>query len=138
MASKYYKILRAHEEINWLNVECRRLQAWVDYEDQNILTISNQLWTSSCDPAAYALAAELYALHTERQQVNNIHRARLTAIYTIDGYSGTPPEGLGKAAINQELLNELEGNSEVFVEQDDALYDKILRLGDCVGCMGNS
>ncbi|KAI6006140.1 hypothetical protein EDC04DRAFT_2550530, partial [Pisolithus marmoratus] len=32
MAIKYFKLLRAHEEINWLNVEVRQLQAWVDNE----------------------------------------------------------------------------------------------------------
>ena len=54
MAAKYFKLLRAHEEINRLNVEVRRLQAWVDYETADIKQIAEGL--SAWDPL---LSAEL-------------------------------------------------------------------------------
>ena len=54
MAAKYFKLLRAHEEINRLNVEVRRLQAWVDYETTDIKQIAEGL--SARDPL---LSAEL-------------------------------------------------------------------------------
>ena len=54
MAAKYFKLLRVHEEINWLNVEVRWLQAWVDYEIVDIKQIAEGL--SAQDPL---LSAEL-------------------------------------------------------------------------------
>ena len=36
VANKYFKVLRAHEEIYRLNIEVRRLDAWITHEDQVI------------------------------------------------------------------------------------------------------
>ena len=57
MAAKYFKLLRAHEEITRLNVEVRRLQAWVDHETADIKQIAEGL--SARDPL---LSAELQVL----------------------------------------------------------------------------
>ena len=54
LAVKYFKLLRAHEEIHRLNVEVRRLQAWIDNETTEIKQIAAGL--SVQDPL---LSAEL-------------------------------------------------------------------------------
>ena len=54
LAVKYFKLLRAHEEIYRLNVEVRRLQAWIDHETAQIKQIAAGL--SAQDPL---LSAEL-------------------------------------------------------------------------------
>ena len=54
LAVKYFKLLRAHEEIHRLNVEVGRLQAWIDNETTEIKQIAAGL--SMQDPL---LSAEL-------------------------------------------------------------------------------
>ena len=54
LAVKHFKLLRAHEEIYRLNVEVRRLQAWIDNETMEIKQIAAGL--SVQDPL---LSAEL-------------------------------------------------------------------------------
>jgi hypothetical protein len=40
MATKYFKITWAHEEILWLNVEIQWLAHWIDHDDKKILRFS--------------------------------------------------------------------------------------------------
>ncbi|KAI0249685.1 hypothetical protein BJV78DRAFT_1129325, partial [Lactifluus subvellereus] len=122
VANKYFKILRAQEEINRLNVEVRRLNAWVQHEDATLLAAVNMATGSN-------LTAELRHRYEGRRRINNIHRVRILAIYHLEGYSGpgpfvTPlseaPDGLG------EELQDEEGQ----VDEDDTVQDEVLRLGD--------
>ncbi|KIM57629.1 hypothetical protein SCLCIDRAFT_57162, partial [Scleroderma citrinum Foug A] len=86
MAVKYFKLLRAHEEITQLNVEVRRLQAWVDSETTEIKQITTEL--SAQNPP---LSAELQVLFHRQLRVNNQHQLRLQRIYDLEGYSGVRP-----------------------------------------------
>ena len=52
MAVKYFKLLRAHEEINRLNVEIRRLQAWVDNETTEIKRIATEISAQNSVPCS--------------------------------------------------------------------------------------
>jgi len=83
MAIKYFKLLRAREEITRLNVEIPRLQAWVDTEDSEMKKCATQLQTT-----APLLAAEISEVHRRRQRVNDIHRTRLARIYSLTHYDG--------------------------------------------------
>ena len=86
MAVKYFKLLRAHKEINRLNVEVRQLQAWIDNETAEIKQIAAEL--SAQSPL---LSAELWALFYCQQCINIQHQLQLQCIYDLEGYSGVQP-----------------------------------------------
>ena len=101
MAVKYFKLLRAREEITWLNVEVRRLQAWVDSETTEIKQIATEL--SAQNPP---LSAELQVLFHRQLRVNNQHQLQLQRIYDLEGYSGVRPiveHGTGGEDEDEEL-----------------------------------
>ena len=75
MAVKYFKFLRAHKEIGWLNIEVRQLQAWVDAETKDIEQVAEEVETQ--DPL---LSAELQALACRQQHINIQHQLRLQCI----------------------------------------------------------
>ncbi|KAF8235935.1 hypothetical protein L208DRAFT_1023498, partial [Tricholoma matsutake] len=81
VANKYFKVVCAHEEINRLNMEICRLDAWVKYEDAAMKTAVEM----ATNPA---LAAKLRHRYTEQRKVNLLHCAHISAIYCLDGYSG--------------------------------------------------
>jgi hypothetical protein len=86
MANKYFKIIRAQEEITRLNVETRRLQAWVDTEDSDIERMATEL-----DSTDTLLAAELRLLFNRQRRINDVHRNHLACIYSLPGYTGSIP-----------------------------------------------
>ncbi|KAI6041721.1 hypothetical protein EDC04DRAFT_2601503 [Pisolithus marmoratus] len=86
MAIKYFKLLRVHEEINWLNVEVRWLQAWVDNEVMDIKWVAAGLSVQTP-----LLSAELQVLFDHQQRVNTQHQLWLQRIYDLKGYSGVQP-----------------------------------------------
>ena len=117
VANKYFKFLRAHEEIYRLNIEVRRLNAWITHEDQVI--------KSAIDTTTdLHLAAELRHRYAERQRVNNLHRIRILAIYCLEGYSGPGPF---VPEVNTDG-NHI-GSDEELIDDDD-LEDEVLRLGE--------
>jgi hypothetical protein len=119
VADKYFKMLRAQEEIHRLNVEVRRLDAWVRHEDQLILSAAN----AATDPH---LAAELRRRHAERRRVNVLHRTRISAIYCLEGYSGPGPF----VPDDPVPLEEQPDDNEALVDEDDRIQDEVLRLED--------
>ncbi|KAG1802335.1 hypothetical protein EV424DRAFT_1474690 [Suillus variegatus] len=86
MANKYFKIICAQEEITRLNVEIRRLQAWVDTEDSDIEWMATEL-----DSTDTLLAAELQLLFNRQCWINDVHRNHLACIYSLPGYTGSIP-----------------------------------------------
>ncbi|KAG6369425.1 hypothetical protein JVT61DRAFT_14862 [Boletus reticuloceps] len=89
MLIKYFKVLRSKEEIIRLNVEIRRLAAWVDQDEKDIAAAEEIFRETGSD----GLATETRLFYAERHRVNNIHRQILCKIYQMDGYSGQMPEG---------------------------------------------
>ena len=116
MAVKYFKLLRAHEEINWLNVEVRRLQAWIDSETTEIKQIAAALSTQSP-----LLSAELWALFYRQQRVNIQHQLRLQCIYDLEGYSGVRP-----------VIEHERGGED---KDEEAEGDEAQRLDACINVM---
>lgn len=86
MTNKYFKIIRAQEEITRLNVEIRHLQAWVDMEDADIERMATEL-----DSTDTRLAAELWLLYNRQHRINDMHRNCLAHIYRLPGYTGCIP-----------------------------------------------
>ena len=118
MAVKYFKLLRAHEKINWLNVEVRRLQAWIDNETAEIKQIVAEL--SAQRPL---LSAKLWALFYRQQCINIQHQLRLQCIYDLEGYSGV------------QLVIEHERGGED--KDKEAEGDEAQRLDACINVMSH-
>jgi hypothetical protein len=129
VANHYFKILRAREEIQRLNVEVGRLAAWVDDEDTHLQSTFKSLLES--DPA---LSHEIRCVYEERKRVNDVHRRRIDAIYDLPGYSGlrrVEREGIveGDAA---EMMADLRGARSIEADEDDDLCDEVDRLQSCI------
>jgi hypothetical protein len=75
MGIKYFKTLRAKEEIVRLDVEICRLRVWADEEDSAIKHAASDL--ESTEPT---LAAEIWEHYRKQHRVNNIHRSRLASL----------------------------------------------------------
>ena len=118
MAVKYFKFLRAHKEINWLNVEVRWLQAWIDNKTAEIKQIMAEL--SAQSPL---LSAKLWALFYCQQRVNIQHQLWLQCIYDLEGYSGV------------QLVIEHERGGED--KDKEAEGDEAQRLDACINVMSH-
>ena len=116
MAVKYFKLLRAHEEITRLNVEVRQLQAWVDGETMEIRQIVAEL--SAQNPL---LSAELWVLFHCQHRVNNQHQVWLQRIYDLKEYSGVRP-----------IVDHERGGED---EDEELEGDEALRLDACMTVM---
>jgi hypothetical protein len=85
---KYFKLRRAHEEIERLNVEVRRLRTSIHDEELRATAVINELSVS--DPL---LSLELQRQWRLRAGVNAVHAFRLDQIELQPGFSGT--RGIG-------------------------------------------
>jgi hypothetical protein len=124
MAINHFKVLRAHEEIARLNVEARRLDAWLAHEDRHLASVASEL--RDAEPL---LSAEIHSLSTVRRSIHDLHRSRLRELYRLKGYSGPGPYSPS---------GPIEGDDEstddpwLAPDDDDAVCDEVLRLGDCL------
>jgi hypothetical protein len=122
VANKYFKVQRAQEEIERLNVEVCRLDAWITHENRVLVSAIQTV----ADPH---LAAELHHRYTERRRVNSIHRIQISAIYRLDGYTGPGPFISHSEDEGDPIVDEL-AQDEGLVDEDDGAQDELLRLGD--------
>jgi hypothetical protein len=111
VAAKFFKIVRAKEEILRLNVEIGHLATWLDDED-NI----HALTVTSLSTANPPLASELCRISHARRQVNDQHRAKLSQIYNLSGYTGTPLVSTSKP-----LVNQLDSTTRMNDDEDDLM-----------------
>ncbi|KAH7917652.1 hypothetical protein BV22DRAFT_1108532 [Leucogyrophana mollusca] len=120
-AAKYFKLVRAQEELVHLNVEIHRLQAWISFDDHALLSAAADL-----EMHKPLLAAAMRSLHAERSRVNQIHRSWLSRIYALSGYTGLRPCGsAGEGCSDDEdCVNE--------IPDDDILNDEMNRLEDFI------
>lgn len=133
IANNYFKIQRAREEIQRLNVEVARLSAWVDHEDAHLKSTFESLVES--DPT---LSHEIRCMYEERRRVNDVHRGRIRAIYELPGYSGSrgmetrgADEGRGPGDA-KEMMADLRGTQSIEADEDDVLCDEADRLQACM------
>lgn len=85
---KYFKLQRAHEEIQRLNIEIRRLRTAIHDEDLTVNATINSLLTSN-EP----VGLELQRRWRSRAAINAAHLFRLERIMLQAGFSGK--RGLG-------------------------------------------
>jgi hypothetical protein len=88
IASHYFKVLRAHEEMHRLNVEIHRLYTAIHDEEHHMLKISDSLLLT--DPQA----AKVCIIYHSHVRINQVHLARLRAITKLLGYSGSLERGV--------------------------------------------
>lgn len=122
MAVKFFKVLRSHEEVTRLNVEIGRLGAWVQFEDQQILSTINSLR----DEGSIMLSAELERQFAEQHRINNFHRMHLYKTSQLTGYNGLPPPSLH----NQALIVDLDDEDDD--DENGDLYDEASRLANTI------
>ncbi|KAI6022985.1 hypothetical protein BKA83DRAFT_4627227 [Pisolithus microcarpus] len=120
MMMKYYKLRRSQEEIIRLNVEIRRLQAWLDFDGEK-MKLAAQGFRDSGSPG---LASEMESMYGERVRVNDFHRVQLQKIYEMPGYTGCRP-------IGDQVRVMHDGASDEYEEEDNDDDDsEAFRLGD--------
>ncbi|KAH7904479.1 hypothetical protein BJ138DRAFT_1019105, partial [Hygrophoropsis aurantiaca] len=120
MATKYFKVARAREEIVRLNVEIRRLHAWADAEDQLLQTTADAVQARSP-----LIAAEMRSILNKQSRVNHIHRTRLTRIYKLDEYSGFRPTQINPDGTD---VDEVDAARQDGLIPDDEATDESMRL----------
>jgi hypothetical protein len=125
IASKHFKIIRAHKEINRLNVEIRQLARWIDDEDQHFKNVATTLTENSSH-----LAAELSAIASSHRCINDDHHARLKKVYCLNGYTGWKPPPALNNACTEEPANGMGIRDIINTDDDNALCDEVQRLTD--------
>ncbi|KAG2125460.1 hypothetical protein DEU56DRAFT_873092 [Suillus clintonianus] len=127
VAGKYFKIICAREEIERLNIEISRLQRWLEDEDAHLLTTATSLEANQP-----ALAHEIHRLHDKRVRMNNVHRARLQAIYGIPGFCGIRVLETSNDADMGAVIDELQSAAPIEIDEDDILCDEAACLESCI------
>jgi len=136
-ANKYFKLLRAEEEVHRCNVEVARVQAWVDEDD---MAMSRAVAKhEGSDPT---FAAHLKVLQIQRRHVNDHLRTRLGQIYKLPKYSGPLPRVAASApptpstvpptTLNTGLEDHVNGDHSDNEDEphDDEDEDETLRMTD--------
>jgi hypothetical protein len=128
VATKYFKVIRAQEEIIRLNVEIHRLHRWVSDEDKHLIAKLDNLQKAD-KPLAAALSAYTSMCH----RVNDIHHRRLKTLYKLKGFTST------RVDVEDTIVSEAEDIlvSEVdltglMADEDDTLNDEMHRLAECI------
>ncbi|KAI5985604.1 hypothetical protein EDD15DRAFT_2390125 [Pisolithus albus] len=122
-ATKYFKVARAREEITCLNVEVKRLHAWVDFEDAQFRSVIDAL--QNTNPP---LSREVLRQYEQWHRINNAHRIRLTSIYELPGYTGEEWVSVGD---ERGVDIELSTTTVISPDEDDTLCDEANRLDTC-------
>ncbi|KAI0751728.1 hypothetical protein C8Q80DRAFT_1098477 [Daedaleopsis nitida] len=125
LMNKYFKLCCAHVEIERLNVEVPRLQAWVDSDAPHILATAEKLMDSQP-----LLSAELRELYSECCRVNNVIRVQLQKLYVLPGYTGPR---LMTVTISSDGDGQKQG--AMLPDEDDQLNEEALSLEETVSRM---
>jgi hypothetical protein len=141
VAAKYFKILRAQEEIVRLNVEVRRLRTAMLDGDARFRSCISRLQISDPD-----LSAEMEEIRQDRLRVDSVHQVRLDCIESLVGFSGQRGRGfhvnldmdmypdlapIAEAEEMTRIQGEDNGNAEDDdIAADDELNDTMIQLGE--------
>lgn len=113
-ATAYFKLARAREEINRVNVEARRLRTFIEDEEEDLLWHVERL--QATNPA---LSYQLRKRRTSLVAVNHIHRRRLTALEGLEGYSGIPTRGVRVGCAERPRRATPASSSSMALDADD-------------------
>ena len=136
-ANKYFKLLRAEEEVHRCNVEVARVQAWVDEDDMSMSRAVAK--HEGSDPT---FAAHLKVLQIQCCHVNDHLHTRLGQIYKLPKYSVPLPRVAASApptpstilstTLNPRLEDHVNGNHSDDKDElhDDEDEDETLQMTD--------
>jgi hypothetical protein len=118
IASKYLKIIHAHEEINRLNVEIWQLAMWIEDKDRHFKNVATLTRTS------LHLSAELAAIALSHCHINDDHHTCLQKVYCLNRYTGwkPPPKALNNT-FTQEPANGMGMQDIINTDDNNALCD---------------
>ncbi|KAF8126200.1 hypothetical protein EV363DRAFT_1298820 [Boletus edulis] len=116
--TQFFKVKRSHEEICQLNVEVRRLQLWVDHDENQLKSAALDLQRTSSK-----LAGAMDQLYADHCRINCVHHVKLQQLYGLVGYTGQQP-GLNVMQTVPDIDSE--------DEEDQSIQDEALRLGDAL------
>lgn len=131
-----FKVTRAREEIERLNVEVQRLRTWLFVEDEQY----RHAIAITLGKGQAALAAELRAQHRRRRAVNNSHHHILNKVENLRGFTGK--KGMGTPAgwtaemvarlrqSNVEVPTDESGGEEAAELEREACRDDVSRLAE--------
>lgn len=88
IASKYFKIIWAHEELIQLNMEIHRLHTSICNESIQLNTVLNKLHITDS-----LLASEVEYYHDFWWQINSVQLAWIQATYSLAGFNGIAEAG---------------------------------------------
>lgn len=118
---RYFKLCRAREEIQRLNVEVRRLLTWIQDEKKHTEQIIERL--SVNEPL---LADELRKRWTLRSSVNAAHLQRLKILQQEDYYTGPRDCGEATGALQRTYSDGITANDQITAEiQQDEDFESI-------------
>lgn len=123
------KLERAREERPRLDIEVQRLATWLDDEEQHLLTCIEQI-----EVTAPTLSSEIHMRLQRRLQINDEHRRRIQAIYSLPSYTGSQQVGRrvgrpsGSNPLRIRIRNTAVGDAQVstltgIAEDDDVEVD---------------
>ncbi|KAG2342409.1 hypothetical protein BDR05DRAFT_976534 [Suillus weaverae] len=129
----HFKMCRAREEIERLNIEVRRLVTYIRDEERYLRECEDQLKDTS-----QALAHQITIHRNTRGRFNSRHLKRLYDILKLPGFSGTLTPGVsadtspGKSANvdTQDDLDDEEEEDEVVEQASRSLQDVLLVADD--------
>ncbi|KAJ7906808.1 hypothetical protein B0H13DRAFT_2504858 [Mycena leptocephala] len=87
---QHFKLLRADEEIQRLNVEIRRFVTYIHDEDEFLGRESQRLQ----EEGELALAHQVVLLHSERSRFTPLHMSRLAELSKLRGFTGSISPGV--------------------------------------------
>jgi hypothetical protein len=142
IATKFFKIQRAWEEIERLNVETQWLHTWLEDEDAHLFRIASEVTERDA-----CLGAELQERYWARKRINDDHRKVLKTLYNLSGFSGKCGRGtrLGHMDVpptssSQSLTfsssqagfipSDACEDQEIDIMEDDELNEQVLALGE--------
>ncbi|OAX32642.1 hypothetical protein K503DRAFT_852090 [Rhizopogon vinicolor AM-OR11-026] len=114
-ATKYFKLLRAQEEVTRLNVEVRRLRTFIHNEEMETKKVIKCLQSSNPP-----LALELQRQWQSRSAINSFHIFRLNQIEALPGFSGM--RGVGIIAAEYEHADVIQQEEHVEEMESMASY----------------
>ncbi|KAJ7300506.1 hypothetical protein DFH08DRAFT_919255 [Mycena albidolilacea] len=112
----YFKILRAREEIQRLNIEIKRVVTWIDNEDRFLRKKEEEL--KETDPL---LAVQVTRYRQQRGRSDLYHMHRFWALAKVPGFTGSVARQAQHAMSERRAMDVDEGDEvdEIVVEERD-------------------
>lgn len=123
VCNKLFKIVRAEEELDHLNIEMCCLRTWLLVEAKTYKDAIKTL--TECGDVM--LAAEVRGRYNEHQVVNNDHHSILNKIESLNGFTGQEGSGIPLGWSGDMVAGLGKGKTSVDVSEGEATARKLER-----------